>query len=186
MEQFRDLEDEFSVNYDAKRKEIKLSKRITGHIFLSNYNPATLPNEERERLQQEADNLPINEVIVDIRSGYVGGEWPLHGTLRLRSFHNVLNFIGQSISDDPEYVVPKNPRTPEVKENPAQTLAISVTPYELKNADLSVKYGNQYYAIKPENGYQWNREGFRLLYQVFQMTMSELSQQGAPSITISK
>jgi hypothetical protein len=153
---------------------------------LSNYDPATLSNNERDKLQQEADNLPANEVMLDIRSGYPFGEWPLHGTLRLRSFHNVLNFIGQSINEYPEYFVAKHQLTPDVRENPAQTLAITVSSTEPKGTDVSVKFGDYYYAIKPELGYQWNREGFRLLYQIFQMTMSELSQQGTPSITIAK
>ena len=185
-EQLANLQKEFAVNYDLVTQHVKLTKRITGHIILSNYDPAKLSNEERAQLQQEADNLPANEIMVDIRPGYIGGEWPLHGTLRLRSFHNVLDFIGQGISDDVEYSVPKDPRTPEVRENPTQTMGILVSRTEPKEADLSVKFGNKFYAIKPESGYQWNREGFRLLYQVFQMTMSELSQQGVPSITISK
>lgn len=181
-----DLQKEFTVSYDAARQQVKLSKRISGHIVMGNYDPDSLSNEEREKLQQEADNLPTNEVMIDIRPGYPGGEWPLHGAFRLRSFHNVLNFIGQGISEDPEFFVPKHPLTPEVKENPTHTLAITVSGSEPKGADVSVKFGDNYYAVKPESGYQWNREGFRLLYQVFQMTMSELSQQGAPSITISK
>lgn len=186
VDKLAELQKEFTVNYDAVRQQVKLTKRVTGHIILSNYDPVSLSNEEREQLQQEADNLPANEVMLDIRAGYPDGEWPLHGAFRLRSFHNVLNFIGQGISEYPEYVVPKHALTPEVRENPAQTLAIMVSPTEPQKADLSVEYGGNYYAIKPESGYQWNREGFRLLYQVFQMTMSELSQQGAPSITISK
>jgi hypothetical protein len=40
--------------------------------------------------------------------------------------------------------------------------------------------------LRPETGYQWHREGFRLLYRIFQMTMTDLAQQGAPSIIISK
>lgn len=42
------------------------------------------------------------------------------------------------------------------------------------------------YAVRPERDYQWNREAFRLLYELLQMTMIELPQSGAPSITISK
>jgi hypothetical protein len=55
-----------------------------------------------------------------------------------------------------------------------------------ESADPSVKFGEYYYALLPETGYQWNREGFRLLYQIFQMTMTDLAKQGAPSITIAK
>lgn len=104
----------------------------------------------------------------------------------MRSFHNVLNFIGQSISDDPEYAVAKHPQTPGVSENPVNTLSLLVGDNEPAAADLSVKFGEHYYALLPETGYQWNREGFRLLYQIFQMTMTDLGKQGAPSITIAK
>lgn len=185
-EQMAALQKEFKVEYQAERKQIVLTKRVAGHILLTNYDPATLSNEERIRLHEEADQGGVNDVSVDIRPGYPGGEWPIHGVFRLRSFHNVLNFIGQSISDDPEYVVAKHPQTPNVSENPVNTLSLLVSDDEPEAADLSVKLGEYYYALRPEAGYQWNREGFRLLYQIFQMTMTDLAQQGAPSITISK
>lgn len=124
--------------------------------------------------------------MVDIRSGFTGGEWPIHGVFRLRSFHNVLNFIGQSIDGNHEYAVDKHPQTPAVSENPASTLGIVVSEDEPKNADISVELYDKYYSLKPETGYQWNREGFRLLSQIFQMTMTELGRQGAPTITIAK
>jgi hypothetical protein len=98
----------------------------------------------------------------------------------------VLNFIGQSISDDPEFAVAKHLQTPNVKENPVNTMALSVSDEEPDSADLSIQFGGHYYALQPETGYQWNREGFRLLYQIFQMTMTDLAQQGAPTITIAK
>ena len=111
-EQMAALQKDFKVEYQAERKQVTLSKRVTGHILLTNYDPATLSNEERIRLHEEADQGADNDVSVDIRPGYPGGEWPIHGVFRLRSFHNVLNFIGQSISDDPEYAVTKHPQTP--------------------------------------------------------------------------
>jgi hypothetical protein len=185
-EQMAALQKEFTTEYQPEHKQIKLSKRIAGHILLTNYDPSRLSNEERIRLQEEADQGGINDVSVDIRPGYPGGEWPIHGVFRLRSFHNVLNFIGQTISDDPEYAVAKHPQTPNVRENPDNTLSLLVSDNEPALADLSVQFGDQYYALRPETGYQWNREGFRLLYQIFQMTMTDLAQQGAPSITIAK
>jgi hypothetical protein len=33
---------------------------------------------------------------------------------------------------------------------------------------------------------RWNREGFQLLYLLFQMTVSEVPRVGVPSITIAK
>lgn len=185
-EQLAVLQKDFKVEYQADLKRITLSKRMVGRILLTNYDPATLSNEERTRLHQEADQGADNDVSVDIRPGYPGGEWPIHGVFRLRSFHNVLNFIGQSISEDPEYAVAKHPKTATVSENPVNTMALLVGDDEPVAADTSVQFGGRYYALLPETGYQWNREGFRLLCQIFQMTMTDLAQQGAPSITISK
>ncbi len=185
-EQMTALQKEFKVEYQAERKQVVLNKRVIGRILLTNYDPVVLSNEERIRLHEEADQGADNDVSVDIRPGYPGGEWPIHGVFRLRSFHNVLNFIGQSISDDPEYAVAKHPQTPGVSENPVNTMALLVSDDEPTVADISVQFGDRHYALKEETGYQWNREGFRLLCQIFQMTMTDLAKQGAPSITISK
>ena len=185
-EQMAALQKDFTIDYQAQSKQVTLSKRVTGHIVLTNYDPATLSNEERIHLHEEADQGAGNDVMVDIRPGYSGGEWPIHGVFRLRSFHNVLNFIGQSISDNPEYAVAKYPQTPNVSQNPVNTMAMLVSDDKPWNGDISVQYGDLHYAIKPDDGYPWNREAFRLLCQLFQMTMTDLARQGAPEITISK
>jgi len=185
-EQISTLQKDYKIEFQSKRKQVILSKRETGRILLTNYDPTTLSNEDRIRLQEEAEKYSDNDVSVDIRPGYPGGEWPIHGVFRLRSFHNVLNFIGQSISDDPEYDVAKYPLTPSVSQNPVNTMALLVSGDKPAVADISVRFGDWHYALKPETGYQWNREAFRLLCQIFQMTMTDLSRQGAPAITISK
>lgn len=185
-EQMVDLQKDYKIDYQTQRKQIILSKKVTGRVVLTNYDPAILSNEERIRLNEKASQGADNEVCVDIRAGFTGGEWSIFGFFRLRSFHNILNFIGKSISDDPEYAVSKHPKTPVVNENPTNSMALLVSKDETDTADLSIEFGDQYYALKPETGYQWNREGFRLLSQIFQMTMTDLAQQGAPSITISK
>lgn len=185
-EQLASLQKEFAVDYAPGQPLVHLTKRVTGHMLVTNYDPSLLSNQERIRLNEEADQGPANEIAVDIRAGYPGGEWPFHGSFRLRSFHNVLNFIGQDIADDPEYNVEKSPLTPPVSENPVHTMAVSVADDEPSEADVSISLNGHYYSVKPESGYQWNREAFRLLSQVFQMTMTELPQFGVPSITISK
>lgn len=185
-EQVSALHKEYKVNYQLERKQVTLSKKIIGRILLTNYDPATLSNAERIHLDEEANQGAENDVTVDIRHGYPGGEWPIHGVFRLRSFHNVLNFIGQSISENPEYAVAIHPKTPPVSQNPINTLEVSVSDDQPGNGDISVQYGDSYYALKPDNGYPWNREAFRLLCQLFQMTMTDLARQGAPEITISK
>jgi hypothetical protein len=180
------LQKDFNIELLNESKQVILSKRETGRIVLTNYDPATLSNEERLHLQEDAEQYAVNDVSVDIRAGYPGGEWPIHGAFRLRSFLNVLNFIGQSISDDPEYSVAKNPKTPSVGQNPIYALALQISDFKPLDNPISVQFGDWYYALKPETGYQWNREGFRLLCQIFQMTMTDLSQRDAPKITIAK
>jgi hypothetical protein len=74
-------------------------------------DPSVLSNDERMRLNDEAAENLDDEVMIDIRYGYVGGEYPLHGKFRLRSFSNVIGFLGQAMGEDPEYDVPRDPRT---------------------------------------------------------------------------
>jgi hypothetical protein len=73
-----------------------------------------------------------------------------------------------------------------IAENPVNAMGLLVSEDEPAATDISVRFGDWYYALKPETGYQWNREGFRLLCQIFQMTMTDLAQKGAPAITIVK
>jgi hypothetical protein len=144
-----------------------------------------LSNEERRRLHDEAEAGPFNEIMVDIRPGHPGGEYPVRGKLRLRSFANVLTFLGRNIAEEPEYDVPPDPRTPPISENPVHTLDILETDRLPVGVDLSVALNGYHYAVRPQAGYQWNRKAFSLLYQLFQMTVSAVPQAG-PAITISK
>ncbi|MCQ8129192.1 hypothetical protein [Methylomonas rivi] len=184
-EQRANLQKEFKVKPDISGKALTITQRVTGRVILSNYDPQRLSNEERIKLNDDADDGAMNDVMVDIRPDYPGGELPLHGFFRLRSFYNVLNFIGRGLDDQPEFSVDKHPNTPAVTENPIETLGISVSENQ-PEADSVIEYEGLYYAVTPETGYQWNREGFRLLHQIFQMTMAVLPQQAAPQITISK
>lgn len=184
-EQRANLQKEFKVKPDISGKALTITQRVTGRVILSNYDPQRLSNEERIKLNDDADDGAMNDVMVDIRPDYPGGELPLHGFFRLRSFYNVLNFIGRGLDDQPEFSVDKHPNTPVVTENPIETLGISVSENQ-PEADSMIEYEGLYYAVTPETGYQWNREGFRLLHQIFQMTMAVLPQQAAPQITISK
>ena len=185
-EQLVDFQKEFKVDYDPIHKQLTLIKRVIGHIVLTNYDPQTLSNEDRIKLNEEADKGSTNDILVDVREAYLGGEVPIHGFFRLRSFYNVLNFIGRDIDDEPEFAVEKLPATPSVSENPIHSLGIAISQNEPENSAYFVKYDGLFYALQPDNGYHWNREGFRLLHQIFQMTMAELSQHSTPSITISK
>lgn len=185
-EQLAALQKDYEIEFSSEKKLIKFTKKQIGRIVITNYDPASLSNQERKHLHEEASERAENDVLVDIRPNFEGGEWPIHGVFRLRSFHNVLNFIGQTIDQNKEYAVERNPKTPIVNENPDFALGMKVSDSEPDDYELSVLHNGRYYWLKPEAGYQWNREGFRLLYQVFQMTVTELGRQGAPVITIAK
>jgi hypothetical protein len=50
-----------------------------------------------------------------------------------------------------------------------------------------MKSHGQYYAVNTTGPQaRWNREAFKLLSQLFQMTVTEVPRTGVPSITIAK
>ena len=185
VEGFQTIYDNFALTYDAVTQLYTVAKKVTGRIIITNYDPAILSNQERQSLQAEAETGPSNEIMLDIRPGYPGGEYPLHGKILLRSFYNVLTFIGRDMAEEPEYDVPPDPRTPPISENPVHTLEILETESSPSAGDLSIAFNGHNYAVRPETGYQWNRKAFSLLYQLFQMTVAAAPQAG-PAITIAK
>src|SRR5262249_17376893 len=144
-----------------------------------------LTNEERFRLHEEAEGLPSTDILIDIRPGHPGGAMPLHGTLRLRSFHEVLTFIGRAIAEELEFDVPPDPRTPPVAENPRLTLEIVESGEPAESGALAVNVNGFYYSVRAQAGYPWNQKAFNMLAQLFQMSVSALPSPG-PAITISK
>ena len=70
-----------------------LTMRVVGRLAITNYDPASLPNEERRQLQEEADRYARSYVLVDIRPGHPGGDYPWYGQIKLRSFNAMLGFL---------------------------------------------------------------------------------------------
>jgi hypothetical protein len=176
---------QFSLTYDAAENVYRVTRRVNGRVMITNYDPGVLSNEARLKLHEEAEQAPYNDVLIDIRRGYPGGEWPVHGRLRLRSFHEVLTFIGRGIVEEPEYNVSPDPRSPPIQENPPRTLDIVELRELPRDTTFSVRLHGLHYAVRPNAGYQWNRKAFSLLYQLFQMTVSSVPDNG-PAITIAK
>ena len=186
-EGFTALEREYLLAYDPNQRTYTLRKPSTGRIVITNYDPATLSETERIRLHETANQRPVNDVTFDIRPDHYGGEWPLHGDFRLRSFNAMLNFLGRSVNEEPEHHVEKDDRTPPVLENPVKTMDLLVQDRAPAGSDLSVRSHGLHYAINmlgPQA--RWNREAFKLLSQLFQMTVTDLPRTGVPSITIAK
>jgi len=186
-EGFLALQKEYLVTYSQNDNSYTLRKQITGQILITNYDPNTLSSDERARLIDETEEGQLNDVSFDIRPGHIGGEYPLKGDFRLRSFNTMLNFLGRSLEEDPEYHVDKDPRTPAVQENPVHTMGLLLSDGAPSGADLSIQSHGKYYAVNTTGPLaRWNREAFQMLYLLFQMTVSEVPRAGVPSITIAK
>ena len=177
--------DDPSLSYDPDKQIYQVDARVTGRVVITNYDHSGLPNDERVRLQEEAKQAPPNQVLLDIRPQFVGGEYPLHGSLRLRSFLNVLTFIGRDIAAEREFDVAPDPRSPPVNENPAHTLEIVESDRDSNHAELSVHLADHSYALATQGGYQWNKKAFTVLYQLFQMSVAP-APANTPLITIAK
>jgi hypothetical protein len=186
-EGFKALEQEYQVTYNGQTKTYTVRKQVEGGTLITNYDPDSLSREERIRLQNEDEQGLDHDVTFDIRPGHYGGDWPLKGDVRLRSFNAILNFLGLSIGEEPEYHIEKDTRTPDVMENPIKTMDLIVSPSSPSGLDLTMRSHGHYYAVNT-NGPQarWNREAFKLVSQLFQMTVTEVSRAGVPSITIAK
>lgn len=179
-EAFQSVYKDFSITYDAQQRVYDIKKRVNGRVMISNYDPSTLPDEERRQLHEKADEVPFNDVLIDIRSGHVGGDMPFKGRLRLRSFHEVLTFVGRGIAEEQEVNVTPDPRTPPVAENPVITLEVIESPEPPDGAELSVALNDRYYAVRPQQGYPWNLKAFSLLSQLFQMSVATVADTGPP------
>ena len=186
-EGFQALEKEYRVIFNQADNEYTIQKQITGPTLITNYDPEILPPDERAQLLHETDEGSEDDVTFDIRAEYVGGEYPMKGNFRLRSFNAILGFLGRSLEEDPEYRVERDSRTPPVAENPIHTMELVMSEGRPSGVDLAVQLGGKYYAVNTTGPLaRWNREAFQLLYFLFQMTVSEVPRAGVPSITIAK
>jgi hypothetical protein len=186
-EGFQSLQKEYLVTYNQKDNSYALRKQITGQILITNYDPNTLSPDERARLIDETEEGQLSDVSFDIRPGHIGGEYPIKGDFRLRSFNTILTFLGRSLGQEPEYHVDKDPRSPTVHENPVHTMDLTLSDSAPSGADLSILSHGKYYAVNTTGPLaRWNREAFQMLYLLFQMTVSEVPRVGVPSITIAK
>lgn len=131
---------------------------MRGPVLLSNYDPLTLDDGERQRLDGIAAARPDNFVLIDVRESQPGGEYPIFVALKLRSLFAMLDFVAKGVERFPELEVAPDGRRPSgdrILLNPQQTLAISVV------------------------------DAQPVLYELFQVTMTGVSHVGIP-ITIAK
>jgi hypothetical protein len=159
-----------------------LERHVTGRVVITNYDPRTLSDAERQALNTRAGANPGNFVLIDIRPGHPGGDLPFFGALKLRSLNRILSFVAADHGGSRESDVTKDPRTGDSGPNPRRALGIEVADQAPPGVLPHARYGGRYYAVADT---PWDRQAFTLLYQLFQMTVTDVSGVGVP-ITISK
>lgn len=160
----------------------ELTRAVAGRVVITNYDPRTLSEDKRRALNERAAANPKNFILVDVDPGHPGGDYPLFGAVKLRSLNVMLSFVAAGIDKAREYDVAKDPRTGEVARNPRRALAVEVTDDAPAAGVSHAVYNGRYYAVGPT---AWDRAAFTVLYQLFQMTVTDVSVTGVP-ITISK
>lgn len=178
-----------------------LRHTVTGRTIITNVPPDLLTNEERRALNQQASELKRNAIPVLIRPDGPGGEFPLMGTIRLRSFLQIIKFLANGLQKEPEYKVPPDTRSGIIVgpfgrliEEPDSTLTLESGSGLPKSSLVSTAFKDHYYWINAASPAQQdtqqdrsNREVFALLYQIYQLTVSEnVSKTSGPAITIAK
>ena len=166
-------------------------QRKTGRIVITNYDPNTLSNDDRLALYRQADQFSLHHILVDIRRGYSGGDFPMCATIKLRSFKTILSFIGRGIAEEQEFHVDPDPRTGPVDVNPAKTLTIRESHTQPEGAIIAVQKRGLWYYIDQESVAgasldRWNHEAFDVLYQLYHFTVTDVSKTPALPIAISK
>jgi len=185
------LEKGFRWEGDSDGKIHTVRRKAVGRVLIANYDPARLSNEERRKLHEEAQLVPTDSILVDIRPGAPGGNYPLHGSILLRSMNAIIGFVAKSIEEEPEMMVSADPRTKTVVRNPAKTLEIEESDSKPDDYEFSVPFDGHYYSIRKYPISQgmvpsWNQEAFAVLSNLFQMTVTDLTKYPTPTIAIVK
>ena len=169
----------------------QVRRTIVGRLLIANYDPKQLSNKERIRLNNEAQQNPEDYVLVDIRSGFPGGDYPLHGWFMLRSMNAIIGFVARGIEEEPEISIMPDPRIKTVVRNPLRTLEIEESTSKPADFEFSVPFGGRHYSlprspVSRDATSTWNHEAFAVLSNLFQMTVTDLSKYPTPAITIAK
>lgn len=185
------LEKGYRWTTPAKGQPAILSRKVTGRTAMTNYDIHRLTNDERRHLNEEIERFSPAHVFVDIRPGYPGGEYPLRGFIVLRSFNSIISFIARGIAEEPGFPVDKDPRTGPVLRNPAHVLEVDESSAPPADAEFSVEFEGKHYSIRKfpiTQGMEpsWNQEAFAVLSDLFQMTVTDISNVKTPIISISK
>ena len=168
-----------------------LTRKVSGRIAITNYDPKRLTNDERHRLNEEIQLYPRDYVYADIRPGFPGGDYPMRGTIQLRSFNAIIAFVARGIAEEPRFHIDKDPRSGPVPRNPAHVLDIEEADHAPSDTEFAIDFEGKSYFIRKvplSEGMvpSWNQEAFAVLSDLFQMTVTDVSGVKTPIISIPK
>jgi len=150
---------------------------------IANYDLMAMTNNERFMLNEKLKKNPKENIYVEIRPDGFGGNFPMRGTMRLRSMYQILSFIANDINGVKEFDVAPDPRTGNTNEpNPPETLSIDVSRSQRVKDVTWMRYRDKYYSVADT---PWDRKSFALLGHLFQTSVGNVEEIGIP-ITISK
>ena len=179
----QDVVKEEGITWTLKSDGTYLMTRLTvGRLAITNYDPLGMTDDERFRLNETLKKNPKEHVFVDIRSDGPGGDFPIRGTLKLRSVFQILDFVANGIEIAREFDVAPDPRTGKIDDNPHATLQINIASSPPAADVALMRYRGKYYSVADT---RWDRETFAILGQLFETAVGEVEDVGIP-ITISK
>jgi len=131
-----------------------------------------------------SDHIKLDQSVIIVWLKDKGkSKWPIYGLFRLRNFAQILQFLAESLKEEPGYhrelhVAPSkftkalSPLQPGVFDNPPLTLEIhSGEPLSRRDVAVSVSHNGESFWISSSQ--RWNRQVFTLLYEIFQMNRIE-------------
>jgi hypothetical protein len=175
----------------AKDQPQMLVRKAGGRIAITNYELRWLSNDERRRLHEELQRYPTDHIFVDIRPGFPGGDWPMRGVIQLRSFNAIIGFVARGIAEEPGFRVDPDPRSRPITRNPDHILEIDEASSAPSDAEFTIDFEGKHYSIRkfPITGGMvpsWNQEAFAVLVDLFQMTVTDVTNVKTPIISIPK
>ena len=150
----------------------KVTRLEGGRVIVANFDPMALTDRQRFELNEKIKKNPAGFVYLDIRPDGPGGNFPIHGAIKLRSMFMMLKFIAEGIYAAPEFDVGPTTSTGGMESGPAATLRIRVTNDRPANGLPYVFYKGHYYSTDDTS---WDRTVFRLLNRLlFQTTVGKV------------
>ena len=108
-----------------------MTRIVHGRTVITNYPLGNLRNEEKRDWDLKVRGLRINEIPIDIKADFPGGDYPIQAILRLRGLYETMKFLAKGLGPEVEYQVDPDPRTGIIAEqlaaaeiNPAGTLLL--------------------------------------------------------------